>query len=206
MSVPTTVHLQRCLLSLRDRDPSARGELLAHAQRRLQALADRMFHRFPSLHSHEHADDLFQEAMIRLWNSLEAIGPATVEEFMGLAALQMRRALCDLARYHFGRSNRVGASEYVPLSVDGSGNLTVKINSKDAPNAPDELMRWSEFHSAVDRLPEPDRTAFDLLYYHELTHAEVAVLMKVSERQVRRYWQSARRQLFQMMEGVWPDL
>jgi RNA polymerase sigma-70 factor (ECF subfamily) len=207
MNIPTTVHLQRCLQSLNDHEPTARSELLAYAQRRLKLLADRMFFRFQSLHSREHADDLLQEALLRLWQSLEAVGPTTVEDFMGLAALQMRRALCDLARRHYGK-NRQGAGRRETLSqfVIDSSSLTMEIQSDSASREPEELMMWSEFHSATGRLPEPERTAFDLLYYHELPQGEVAEMMKVSDRQVRRYWQSARRKLFQMMEGAWPEL
>jgi RNA polymerase sigma factor (sigma-70 family) len=76
----------------------------------------------------------------------------------------------------------------------------------DAGSAPDELACWSEFHAAAERLPEPERTVFDLLYYHELPPAEVAEVMEVSERQVRRYWQSARRALHRMLEGYLPKL
>src|SRR5947199_278246 len=64
MSGPTTIHLQRCLIALENRDPEARAELLGFAQRRLRLLAQRMFHRFPKLYWHEQSDDLFQEAML----------------------------------------------------------------------------------------------------------------------------------------------
>ena len=206
MSIPTTVHLERCLLSLHAREPAARSELLAYAQRRLKLLADRMFFRYQSLHSREHADDLLQEAMLRLWQSLEAVGPGTVEEFMGLAALQMRRSLCDLARNHYRKSRSTGVPVVVQHVVCDSASLTVETQLDSSSNSPEELMKWSEFHSAAGRLPEPERTAFDLLYYNELPQAEVAPMMKVSERQVRRYWQSARRKLFLMMEGSWPEM
>jgi RNA polymerase sigma factor (sigma-70 family) len=205
MNTPTTVHLQRCLRLLHDHEPAARSELLAYAQRRLKALADRMFFRFQSLHSREHADDLLQEALLRLWQSLEAVGPTTVDAFMGLAALQMRRALCDLAKRHHNR-NRFDSKmpDVMPQIVSDSASLTRVSQMESA--APEDLMRWSEFHLAAGRLPEPERTAFDLLYYHELPQEEVAQMMNVSDRQVRRYWQSARRKLFEMMEGVWPEL
>lgn len=204
--VSTTVHLERCLQRLGHQDAAARGELLGYARRRLALLADRMFARFSMLHFHEEADDLCQEAMIRLWKSLEAVGPTTVAGFMGLAALEMRRALRDLAREHFGRKDRVGLPSSMSLALSrGAGSaLTCTIDA--GTTAPDELACWSEFHAAADRLCEPNRTVFDLLYYHELPQAEVAALMEVSPRQVRRYWQSARRELHRMMEGWWPEL
>src|SRR5262245_32573013 len=100
----TTVHIRRCLERMNAQDAAARTELLEHARRRLTLLAERMFSKFPLLHDHEQAEDVFQEAMVRLWKSLQEVGPTTVAGFMGLAALQMRRALRDLARRHFGRN------------------------------------------------------------------------------------------------------
>lgn len=203
MSASTTINLKRCLQSLNDHDPAARGELLAYAERRLKILADRMFFRYRSLNYREHSDDLLQEAMIRLWKSLESVGPTTVEEFMGLAALQIRRALSDMVRNHFGRNH--DAAVY-PLSVTDSQSGPVGVVADDSDMTPEDLMRWTEFHAAVDQLEEPDRTAFDLLYYHELPQSEVAELMKVSDRQVRRYWLSARRTLLKVLDGSWPKL
>ncbi|WP_010582689.1 sigma-70 family RNA polymerase sigma factor [Schlesneria paludicola] len=203
MSASTTINLKRCLQSLSDHDPSARGELLAYAERRLKILADRMFFRYRGLNYREHADDLLQEAMIRLWKSLEAVGPTTVEEFMGLAALQIRRALNDMVRNHFRQNN--GAAVFLLSASDSQGG-PVGVVADSADMAPEDLMRWTEFHAAVDQLEEPDRTAFDLLYYHELPQSEVAELMKVSDRQIRRYWLSARRTLLRMLDGSWPKL
>jgi RNA polymerase sigma factor (sigma-70 family) len=207
MSVSTTIHLQQCLERLSSQDAAAKSELLAFARRRLKQLADQMFHRFPQLYSREHSDDLFQEAMVRLWQSLEDVGPTTVPAFMGLAALQMRRALCDLARAQFGRegdSNVVGGRTVRVEFRDVIG--TSESPTEDARNAPEELACWSEFHAAADKLPEPCRTAFDLLFYHEMPQSEVALLMNVSERQVRRYWHHARLKLSRILDDSWPDI
>jgi RNA polymerase sigma-70 factor (ECF subfamily) len=200
----TTVRIQRCLLRLARQDAAARAELLEHARRRLVLLSDRMFTNFPRLHRREEAEDLFQEAMIRLWQSLEEVGPTTVAAFMGLAALQMRRALRDLARRHFGRRNGTAQTPGERRPVTGNQRHSFEEQPGGSTWHPDDLACWSEFHAAADRLPEPERTAFDLLYYHELPQREVADLMQVSERQVRRYWQSARRELHRTLEGLLP--
>jgi DNA-directed RNA polymerase specialized sigma24 family protein len=44
-----------------------------------------------------------------------------------------------------------------------------------------------------------------LLYYQELTHAEAAALMHVSESTVRRLWLSARRRLGAFLRGAEKD-
>ena len=82
VDVRTTVHLERCLARLETQDATVRSGLLKYARRRLELLADRMFARFPMLHPQEKAENVFQEAMLRLWRSLEEAGPATVADFM----------------------------------------------------------------------------------------------------------------------------
>jgi RNA polymerase sigma factor (sigma-70 family) len=206
MSVSTTVHLQRCLKGLENRDAAARTELLAFAHRRLKVLAKKMFRRFPTLYSREHSDDLFQEAMIRLWQSLEQVGPTTVAAFMGLATLQMQRALCDLARRHYGQIHCLPSGERVQRPSINTAVMDDKIPSSDITDAPDELACWSEFHTAAGRLEEPYRTAFALSFYHELPQAEIAELMNVSVRQVQRYWHTARLKLSNALDGSWPEL
>ena len=201
----TTIRIRHCLERLNARDTAARTELLEHARQRLGLLAQRMFAKYPVLHDREQVEDVFQEAIVRLWKSLEEVGPTTVAGFMALAALQIRRALRDLARTHFGRKPVHESDKRRPI-INRAAGASFDDRAADGAWAPDELACWSEFHAAADRLPEPERTAFDLLYYHELPQAEVAEVMEVSERQVRRYWQSARRELNRIMDGSLPKL
>ncbi len=200
----TTVRLQRCLLRLANHEAKSRDELLEHARRRLTVLADRMFFRCPSLHFHEAAEDLFQQAMLRLWQALERVQPTTAAEFMGLAAHEMRWALSDLARRHFGRNPGPSGENSTRPAVTSNSSRILSLQPADSTWAPDELACWSEFHAAAGRLAEPTRTAFDLLYYHELSRSEVSELMHVSERQVRRYWQAAREELHHAIRGWLP--
>jgi RNA polymerase sigma factor (sigma-70 family) len=204
--ISSTIRIQRCLQRLGGQDEAARTELLEYSRRRLALLAERMFAQFSILHRHEEVEDLLQEAMLRLWQSLKEVGPTTVAGFMGLAALQMRRALRDMARHHFGRKDETGqGARPVRVSINGNGH-SLENHAGDSTWHPDELTSWSEFHAAADRLPEPERTTFDLLYYHQLPHADAAEMMHISERQVRRQWQSARRELHRMLEGFLPKI
>ncbi|MBL8798147.1 MAG: helix-turn-helix domain-containing protein, partial [Planctomycetia bacterium] len=45
---------------------------------------------------------------------------------------------------------------------------------------------------------------FDLLFYQGLSQAEAAALLNVSERTVKRRWQSARLQLHDALGGEFP--
>src|SRR5262249_11224988 len=166
----------------------------------------RMFAQFPMLHRREEADDVLQKAMVRLWQSLAEGGPTTVAGFMGLAAPPMRPALRDLARHPFRREDKTGQRPPPPHGVNGNNGNAFEDRIGDSTWHPHELACWSEFHAAADRLPEPERTAFDLLYYHELPQADAAEIMQISERQVRRHWQSARRELHRTLEGFLPRM
>lgn len=199
----TTWHIAGCLERLHC-DGAARSELINHARRRLQELAERMFLRFPRLHDKEQAVDVYQEAMLRLWRSLDEQRPTTVTEFMGLAALQMRRSLQDLARSHFGRKKEDSRAGHARPVVHATSGYTFESLPDDHTAPPEVLICWAEFHAAADRLPEPERTVFDLVYYNEVPQVEVAELLGVSDRQVRRYWQTARRLLLTKLEAVLP--
>jgi DNA-directed RNA polymerase specialized sigma24 family protein len=169
MSFSTTIHLERCLKRLGDRDDSARKELLEFAYRRLKILADRMFLRFPLLYAREQSDDLFQEAMFRLWQSLEQVAPLTVAGFMGLAAAQMRRSLADLARRHFGRDNELNAAGSYDRPIIQGGDSVIRLKADDSRNAPPEMASWSEFHWALTAFPnrtEPHSTCCSITSCH----------------------------------------
>jgi RNA polymerase sigma-70 factor (ECF subfamily) len=57
---------------------------------------------FARLRRWEQTDDVYQGAMLRLYQSLNRMQFESLREFFGLAATQVRRTLIDLARHHFG--------------------------------------------------------------------------------------------------------
>src|SRR5262249_10707873 len=91
MSDNESTILPRHLDRLRLGDLSARDELLARAYARLQAQVVRMLGQFPGVRRWEDADDVSNNAAMRLWKALEVAKPATALHFYRLAALQVRR-------------------------------------------------------------------------------------------------------------------
>ncbi len=57
----------------------------------------------------------------------------------------------------------------------------------------------------TERLPAEEREVFDLLWYQELSQAEAAALLGVSERTIKRRWQSARIMLHDALKGEIPE-
>jgi RNA polymerase sigma factor (sigma-70 family) len=104
--VETTIqNLQICLERLRKGDASARDELINLACARMTSLTRKMLNDYSRLRQWEQTDDIFQNSAMRLRRALEQVSPASVKEFFGLAALNIRRELRDLARHYYGRND-----------------------------------------------------------------------------------------------------
>ncbi len=67
-----------------------------------------------------------------------------------------------------------------------------------------ELERWQALHEAVETLPVEEREVFGLVFYHGWTQGQIAELLNVNERTIRRYWQSVCMRLSEMLQGELP--
>jgi len=148
-------------------------------------------------------DDVFQGALVRLWRALADVRPASVVDFSRLAALEIRRELIDLSRRYFGPQG-VGAKHQ---SGGGAGDTSPpELPARaDSTLDPARLALWSEFHEQVEKLPEPERAVFDLLWYQGLTQKEAAELLGVSVPTIKLRWRSARLELHTRLKGQMPD-
>jgi RNA polymerase sigma-70 factor (ECF subfamily) len=195
----TTTQIQHWIERLQAGDRAARNELLKCACDRLVRLTRKMLKGYPSVSPWEEANDVLQSATLRLCRALDAVTPQTPREFFGLAAVQIRRQLLDLARHYTGgrgaRAQRAGAEG------DSASESEVVEEPPDTTNEPGKLASWSEFHQQVDALPAEEREVFDLLWYQDLSQDEAAAILNVSERTIRRRWQTARLRLHQLLTG-----
>ncbi len=98
----TSTLIQGCIDRLRTGDESARAELLSCASDRLARMARKMLKGYPGVARWEEADDIAQNALIRLDRALRAVAPPTARDFFRLAAAEVRRELIDLARHYYG--------------------------------------------------------------------------------------------------------
>ena len=165
-------------------DLTARDDLLRGVGERLQALTHRMLGRFPGVRRWADADDVLQNAQLRLLRSLQQVRPDTTRAFFGLAAKQIRRELLDLARQYYG-PHGIGANH---------ANKAVS-HLADGADGPDDLDQWSFFHVEVAKLPAREREVVRLLFYHGCKQAEVAERLRVTVRTVRNRWESAAAKL-----------
>jgi RNA polymerase sigma-70 factor (ECF subfamily) len=157
-------------------DRSASDELLRATGERLERLTRKMLRRFPSVRRWEQSDDVLQNALLRLLRALQQVEPASVRDFFSLAAEQVRRELLDLARHYGAHHDSAPDGVSEPL---------------DQADEPVELEKWVVFHEQVSQLPADEREVVGLVFYHGWTHAQVAELLGVSKRTVRRHWRRA---------------
>jgi RNA polymerase sigma-70 factor (ECF subfamily) len=199
-----SVQIQDWLARLQAGDAGARDELLGQACERLRLLTRKMLKGFDRLKRWEETDDVFQNALVRLWTALEQVRPPSVQEFFALAALQIRRELIDLARQYYGPQG-AGAHHASKCQEDGSTCTPPGgLEKSDTTYEPSRLAVWSDFHRQVEALPAEERAVFDLVWYQGLTQVQAAVLLGISEATLKRRWWSARRRLHEALKGQLP--
>lgn len=154
---------------------SALDSLIRRTEQRLEQFARRMLGGFPAVRAREQTPDVLQSALIRLTRALRQETPKSVQDFFGLAAGQIRRELLDLARRHGRRPTSHLAADPPDRAKDDST----------------ELDRWTALHEAAERLPAELREVFSYTFYHGWTQPQIAELLGMSDRQVRRLWVEA---------------
>jgi RNA polymerase sigma-70 factor (ECF subfamily) len=169
-----TAQMQRCVQRWRDGDRAAADDLLRALGSRLEHLASRMLRDFPRVRNLVETGDVLQGAVLRLLNCLREVQPATTRDLINLSAVQIRRELLDLA-HRFARCQEIPAGHNLSAVPDPAVNL-------DA---------WCRFHEAVEALPVVEREVVNLLFYQGWTQPQVAELLGMHERTVRRHWASA---------------
>lgn len=182
-------------------DECARQRLLEHTCWRLRLIARSMLRGSPKIARWEQTDDVLVEAMSRLHRSLETVSLKTARDYYNLAAAQTRRVLIDMARHYYGRE---GWGAHHHSDAHSRKPRLAAHEPSDASGEPVGLMEWTEFHQEVEALPQEEREVFGLLWYAGLTQAEAAEALGLSERLLRRYWQSARVRLYRARGGEPP--
>jgi RNA polymerase sigma-70 factor (ECF subfamily) len=207
--MPATAHettqIQGCLDRLRAGEAAARDELIACACRRLERLTRKMLGPRDRVHRWEQTDDVLQNASLRLYRALADARPATPADFFRLAAVSIRRELCDLARHYYGPRGQGALHASLAGRLDSSAGDPLAAAAAAEDEDPAHLAAWAEFHAQVERLPQEQRELFDLLWYQELSQAEAAAVLDVSERTLKRRWAAARLRLHEILAKTLPD-
>lgn len=201
-----TLQLQRCIDQINAGDASVRSQLVEIAFERLRRMTQRMKRDFDRVGRWEQTDDVMQNASIRLCQALEEVQLVDVRHFYRLAALQIRRELIDLARHYHGPQG-MGAKHHTQRVSDAEGPTSAPpaYDPAEVSADPQRMQQWAEFHECIGQLPAREREVFELLWYHDLPQQEVADLLGVSTRQIKRIWRAAKLQLHDQLGGELPS-
>lgn len=189
-----TTELENELKRLEEGHLESRRTIIEATCERLRRMAHRMLKRFPGIGRWSDTDDVLQNALIRLHRSLYVVRPESARKYYGLAAVELRRELLDLARSLFG-------PEGIGTNHDSDGNKLADLVSEE--QEPDTLVEWTEFHQQIEQLPDSEREVFGLLFYDGLTQSQVAKVLGLSVTTVKRRWQTARLKLRGGPYGEW---
>ena len=194
---PTTVIIQGYLDALPGdaaAEPIVR-ELLERAAGRLRLLCAKFLYKsYPRLTRppvNLETDELLGGVVAGLLTALRTTRPPTVRRFFALANQHMRWQLNDLARR---LDERPAAAALTETGVAAPPDSTASGLSPDG-------RRMLE---VIEGLPEDEREVFDLVGIQGLTHAEVAMVVGVSEKTVQRRLNRARLLLAERLADLRP--
>ena len=153
---------------LAQRDPAALREMIARHGAALNRVAYRM-----TGDAHE-AEDIVQEALLRLWDHAPALAARHPAGSQAAARLRLggwlQRTVTNLAIDRLRRTRRLAGGE-MPEEEDDTPLADAVIEAGE---------RDHRARSAVLALPERQRAAIVLTYYEELPNAEAAEAMDMN--------------------------
>lgn len=199
LSEKTILELQTVLEMANQGDAEAFSQLLHRFEARFRVLVQKMLWNYPRLRRWEETDDVYQQAMLRLYQSLQAASPDSIAQFVGLSATQIRRTLIDLSRHYFGALGlgRKYQTEGGGRAADDAGGA---FDRQQTQGKSLSIEQWSDFHQIIERIPEEPRVAFELIWYAGLKQHEAAELLGISRRTLIRRLNQARRLIGEQLE------
>ena len=202
-ATPHPHKVEDCLRDLATGDDSARERILELCNERLRQLTQRMLRGFPSVRRWEDTDDVYQNAILRLYKCLGEVTIESPREIMALAATQIHRELIDLARHH------AGPMSFSANHATGVHPIDDHSNSRHPQDKGDDtattIDRWTRFHQAVEILPAEQKEVFQLVWYLAADQKTIADLVGCSVRTVKTRWRGARESIRSTLNGEPPE-
>jgi len=166
-------------------DAKAFGELVARHLPSMLAVARRM------LRDEAEAEDVAQEAMLRLWRSSERleIGDYGVRPWL-------RRVVSNLCIDRVRAARNTTVTDEVPEQPQPALQV-VSLERQEAS---------TRVNQALKALPDRQRTALVLFHYEGLSQIEIGKALGVSDEAVESLLSRARRSLKTALAGEWQQL
>jgi RNA polymerase sigma-70 factor, ECF subfamily len=176
------------LVAMNHGDQSAADKLLPLVYQELHRLASTYMHRERKDHTLQ-PTALINEAYLRLAH--EDIGWQNREHFIGVAAKVMRRVLVDHARAH---NAAIRGGDLV--KVEFEDNLAI------SPEHLDEVLILNDALTRLEQLEPRQARVVELRYFGGLSVDQVAGILGVTPRSIKRDWAMARIWLFREIKGT----
>jgi len=169
--------------------------LLERAVHRLHELCAALLHRsYPRLTRpplNLQVEEMLGAVVERLLKALREIRPGTVRQFFALASQHMRWELNEMARRLDEQPNAAELREgLVPAPASSDSQLTADVR------------RMLE---AIERLPEGEREAFELVRIQGMSQSEAAGVLEVSVATVNRRLSRGLQLLAAELGDLYPD-
>ena len=193
--IPATL-TQNLLDRIAAGDNLAREALISHYMERLRRLASVMLRDRQAVRRWEDTDDVLQNTLVRLNRALQAVAPESPRQFIGLAAAQIRRELIDLYRHHYGPQGHGAHHQSDFVHPDSHRDASLSYDSPDRQMNP---AVHAAIHEAIEMLPAESKDVFDMTFYAGMTQQEIASVLDVSTKTIKRRWRDARLSLQEML-------
>ena len=176
------------LKAMKSGDQSAADKLFPLVYQELHRLAASYMHRERKDHTLQ-PTALINEAYLRL--AREDIDWQNREHFIGVAANVMRRVLVDHARAH-------------KAAMRGGGFVRVEMDDNVAvsEDKSEEVLMLDEALTRLQALNPRQARVVELRYFGGLSVEQVASILRVAPRSVKRDWALARIWLFKEIQGT----
>ena len=199
-----TTQIEALIDRLMKGDESARVELVQCTWERLLKMTRQISRDYPPVRRWEQTDDIFQNASIRIWKALEKVPLKDARHFLRLAAEKIRFELIDLARHYQGPLGQ-GRNHQTQLAPRESQTSIAPEENGWVTEDPSKAAQWGDIHAQIEKLPDELKEVFDLIWYHDLLQSEVADILKIDIRTVKRRWRKARLELQNLLQDSIPE-
>ncbi len=183
--------ITQLLTALKGGRPDAVDRLIPLVYSELRKIARHYLRRERSNHTLQ-ATELADEAWVKLLDQRK-VHWKNRSHFFAIAASLMRRALIDHARAHYA-GKRGGKGER--LSLDSVVNLSMARDPVVLEQYYAQLITLGEALARLEKLDPQQCQIVELRFFTGLKEEEIAEVLNISVRTVRRDWRSARAWLF----------
>lgn len=143
------------------------------------------------LRDRQAAEDLVQDAFVRLWRTRESVDPE--RSVRALLFVTVRNLTLNAIRRRSNHQRILMTMSTDDMQPPGHG-------SYDADRLRERLRRW------IDGLPEREQEAFRLSRFADLTHDEIAEVMEISKATVEKHITNALRKLRDKLKAFDPEI